>query len=69
MTASETTASRPWVAVFDLDGTLTWHDTLMPFLLRFLRRHPWRLFGLWRLPFALLELCLAGAIAACSNHG
>jgi phosphatidylglycerophosphatase C len=47
------TDPRRWVAVFDLDGTLTWRDTLMQFLASFLRRHPWRLFGLWRLPFAL----------------
>ncbi len=55
MTASETDAPGPWVAVFDLDGTLTWRDTFMPFLMSFLRRHPWRLFALWRLPFALLS--------------
>jgi phosphatidylglycerophosphatase C len=42
------------VAVFDLDGTLTWRDTLAPFLMSFLKRHPSRLLGLWRLPFALL---------------
>ena len=38
---------RPWVAIFDLDGTLTWRDTLLPFLLGYLPR-------LWRLPSALL---------------
>ena len=48
-------APRRWVAVFDLDGTLTWHDTLVQFLVSFLRRHPWRVFGLWRLPFAALS--------------
>ena len=48
------TAPRRWVAVFDLDGTLTWHDTLLLFLISFLRRHPRRWFGLWRLPFALV---------------
>jgi phosphatidylglycerophosphatase C len=53
MTSSGTPAPQRWVAVFDLDGTLTWRDTLFPFLMRFLRRHPWRLLGLWRLPFAL----------------
>src|ERR1700736_1790082 len=53
ITASGTDAPRRWVAVFDLDGTLTWHDTLFLFLMSFLRRHPWRLLGLWRLPFAL----------------
>jgi HAD superfamily hydrolase (TIGR01490 family) len=50
---------RRWVAVFDLDGTLTWHDTLMLFLMSFLRRHPRRVFGLWRLPFALLSFAAA----------
>ena len=37
-------AAQPHVlAVFDLDGTITRHDTLMPFVLGFLARHPWRL--------------------------
>jgi HAD superfamily phosphoserine phosphatase-like hydrolase len=53
MTAAAITEPSRWVAVFDLDGTLTRHDTLMLFLASFLRRHPWRLLGLWRLPFAL----------------
>jgi phosphatidylglycerophosphatase C len=47
------TIARPWVALFDLDGTLTWRDTLLPFLLGFLRRRPYKGLGLWRLPFAL----------------
>ncbi len=46
--------------MFDLDGTLTWRDTLLPFLLSFLRRHPLRAFGLWRLPFALLDFAARG---------
>ena len=54
MTASKTAGPR-WVAVFDLDGTLTWRDTHVQFLMTYLRRHPWRLFGLWRLPFALFS--------------
>jgi phosphatidylglycerophosphatase C len=53
MTDSGTAAPRRWVALFDLDGTLTWRDTFMLFLLSFLRQHPSRLLGLWRLPFAL----------------
>jgi phosphatidylglycerophosphatase C len=53
MTASPTPAPERWIAVFDLDGTLTWHDTLGLFAVNFLRRNPWRVFGLWRLPFAL----------------
>jgi HAD superfamily hydrolase (TIGR01490 family) len=31
------------LAVFDLDGTITRHDTLLPFLAGYLLRHPWRL--------------------------
>jgi phosphatidylglycerophosphatase C len=53
MTSSESAAPRRWVAVFDLDGTLTWRDTLGAFLASFVRRYPWRLLGLWRLPAAL----------------
>jgi phosphatidylglycerophosphatase C len=53
MTDSATTAPRRWVALFDLDGTLTWHDTLFLFLMSFLRRYPARTLALWRLPFAL----------------
>ncbi len=41
------------MALFDLDGTLTWQDTLLPFLLGFLMRRPHRALGLWRLPFTL----------------
>jgi phosphatidylglycerophosphatase C len=58
MIASDNAEPPRWVAVFDLDGTLTWHDTLMPFLLSFLRRYPWRVFRVWRLPFALLSYAL-----------
>jgi phosphatidylglycerophosphatase C len=43
------------VALFDLDGTITFHDTLMPFLLGFVSRHPSRLAGAWRLAPALAE--------------
>ena len=46
-------ATKPWIALFDLDGTLTWRDTLLPFLLGFVRRRPHRAVGLWRLPLAL----------------
>jgi HAD superfamily hydrolase (TIGR01490 family) len=31
------------VAVFDLDGTITRRDTLVPYVFGFLVRHPWRL--------------------------
>jgi phosphatidylglycerophosphatase C len=59
MKDTDIAAQRRWVAVFDLDGTLTWRDTLGAFLASFLRRHPWRLLGLWRLPGVLLGF-LAG---------
>ena len=37
------------VALFDLDGTLTWRDTLQSFLLGYLIRRPTRWLRLWRL--------------------
>ncbi len=43
------------LAVFDLDGTITRHDTLIPYVLGYLQRRPWRLFGfLLALPAVLL---------------
>ena len=50
---TDNVASPPWVALFDLDGTLTWRDTLLPFLLGFVKRRPHKALGLWRLPYAL----------------
>jgi len=41
------------LAIFDLDGTITRHDTLLPFIAGFLWRHPWRL---WRWLPCLLPL-------------
>ena len=41
------------LAIFDLDGTITRHDTLWPFISGFLLRHPRRW---WRLPLCLLPL-------------
>ena len=41
------------VAVFDLDGTLTWRDTLLPYLAGYAARHPARLLRVWRLGIAL----------------
>jgi phosphatidylglycerophosphatase C len=62
--APDTAAPRRWVAVFDLDGTLTWRDTLLLFLMSYLRRHPWRVLGLCRLPFALVSF-----LARNRDHG
>ncbi len=59
MTDLDSAPPPRFLALFDLDGTLTWRDTLLPFLLMFLRRHPWRWLRLWRLPCALLGF-LAG---------
>lgn len=41
------------IAVFDLDGTITRHDTLVHFLAGFAARRPARALGLWRSPVAL----------------
>lgn len=41
------------LAVFDLDGTLTRHDTLLAYVLGYLRRHPWRIL---RLPWMLIPV-------------
>lgn len=46
------------LAVFDLDGTITRHDTLLPYLLGYARRHPGGLWRLWRLPLSLARFLL-----------
>lgn len=33
------------LAVFDLDGTITRHDTFIPYVLGYLKTRPWRVFG------------------------
>ncbi len=48
------------VAVFDLDGTITAHDTFVPYVAGWLRRHPARALHLLRVPLALLRFALAG---------
>jgi len=47
-------AVRRWhqIAVFDLDGTITRHDTLMPYLRGWRKRHP-RRGSLWQIVVAL----------------
>jgi phosphatidylglycerophosphatase C len=54
MTPSRAAVASPGIALFDLDGTLTRRDTLLPYLLGFLARHPRRWPGLWRAAPALL---------------
>jgi phosphatidylglycerophosphatase C len=46
---------RPGVAIFDLDGTLTRRDTLLPYLWFALRRHPQRRARLRRVPGILFS--------------
>ncbi len=53
-------AAPAGVAVFDLDGTLTWRDTLLPFLRGYLARHPRRWMRLWRLVPAGVDYLLRG---------
>jgi len=53
MSARPATHASAALALFDLDGTLTWRDTLGPFLAGYALRHPWRLLRLWRLAPAL----------------
>jgi len=53
MPAPRAAAETPCVAVFDLDGTLTWHDTLVPYLLGYTARHPSHWLRLWRVLPAL----------------
>jgi phosphatidylglycerophosphatase C len=49
--------------VFDLDGTITWHDTLVPYLRDALRAHPRRRWRLWSLP------AIAAAFVVDRDHG
>jgi phosphatidylglycerophosphatase C len=55
MSARRVVKSTPAVALFDLDGTLTWHDTLLPFLWGFVARRAARLARLWRIAPAIVE--------------
>ncbi len=46
------------VAVFDLDGTITRRDTLLPYLRHALARHPRRLLRLWQIPVILARFAV-----------
>ncbi len=48
------------IAIFDLDGTITRHDTMVPYLLGWLRRHPARAVALLLVPLQLLAYGLGG---------
>lgn len=60
------------LAVFDLDGTITRHDTLIQYVLGYLKSRPWRLFGfLMALPAVtlyLLRLSDRGALKGSVMH-
>jgi phosphatidylglycerophosphatase C len=60
------------LAVFDLDGTITRHDTLIQFVLGYVKSRPWRLFGfLLALPAVLLyvlRLSDRGALKGAVMH-
>jgi phosphatidylglycerophosphatase C len=60
------------LAVFDLDGTITRHDTLIQYVLGYLKSRPWRLFGfLLALPAVLLyvlRLSDRGALKGAVMH-
>ena len=60
MSAPDSSYDSPSVAVFDLDGTLTWHDTFLLYVSGYLRRRPLRSLRLWRLPFAVLAFAIGG---------
>ena len=45
------------IAIFDLDGTITRHDTLFPLVLRILSRRPWQLLRLLLVLPAALRYC------------
>jgi phosphatidylglycerophosphatase C len=49
------------LAVFDLDGTITWHDSFVPYLCGFLKRNPKRSLRLWRVPGPLLRFVCGAA--------
>lgn len=58
------TGRRVRLVVFDLDGTITRHDTLVPYVIGFLARRPWRLLRLVRVIPALILFALRRA-----DHG
>ena len=69
-----TAAPAAATAIFDLDGTLTWHDTLVPYLLGFVARRPARWLSVVSVLAALMvfavgkssrDRCKERIIAAC----
>ena len=52
------------LAVFDLDGTITRHDTLIQYVLGYLKTRPWRVFG-----FLLAVPALVTFLVGASDRG
>jgi phosphatidylglycerophosphatase C len=48
------------IGLFDLDGTISRHDTLVPYLLGFCLRRPHRLLGLLKMPVPALRYIFGG---------
>lgn len=48
------------LVVFDLDGTITWRDSFVPYVAGFVRRHPRYCLRLWRVPGPLLRYLAGG---------
>lgn len=46
--------AAPALVIFDLDRTLTRHDSYLAYLFGFLLRHPWRIIRLLPLPWSIL---------------
>lgn len=58
MTATAARSSTRRMAVFDLDGTLSWDDTLRAYLVYALKHRPVRLARLWDTPWLALRFAL-----------
>ncbi len=56
--AAASRVSAPRLVFFDLDGTIARHDTLLPYVARFLLRRPWRWWRLVGVLPALLVFCV-----------
>ncbi len=51
-------SKKTTVAVFDLDGTLSWRDTYLPYLFGFMLRNPWRASRLIGLPWVVIRMLI-----------
>lgn len=68
MSAHPASHAAAALALFDLDGTLTWSDTLGPFLAGYVLRHPSRLLRLWRVAPPLFAFALTRDRGRLKSH-